>query len=190
MDRLELVLAADVQNALVQIAVDVVVERQPTVGARRGAPVDDVQVDALAEHVAHQRPVFLQIGHRITPDQAIDDEHRHLDLALGHRLVVIENGLVLPEHLSFGRRRDLDVAIARLVQEREPLRQRAIEFGDLCKGSLGIDLDATGHDPTFLALRFAFAFAAGRLPLRGVGAGLASLPSPFLCKARNSRRNS
>jgi hypothetical protein len=60
---------------------------------------------------------MLRIGHRIAPDQAIGDEHGHLDRALGRRLVVIEDGLVLPEYLAFGRRRDLDIASARLVEE-------------------------------------------------------------------------
>ena len=83
-------LATDEFDALVEIAVDVVVDRQPAVATRWIAPVDGVQVDALREQVADKRAVFLQVGHRVAADQAVDDQHGRLDPLIGERQVVME----------------------------------------------------------------------------------------------------
>ena len=58
------------------------VERQPAVAATRVAPVDDIDIDPLRQHVADQRTVFLQVGHREAADQASRYQHRRLDRVL------------------------------------------------------------------------------------------------------------
>ena len=60
----------------VEVDVDVVLEGQPAVAARRAAPVDRVDVDAEREQVAQHRAVFLQVGHRVAADLAVGDQHR------------------------------------------------------------------------------------------------------------------
>jgi hypothetical protein len=63
-DLVEAVALADELDASGQVAIDVVVERQPAVGTGRIAPVDHVQIDPEIEQVADERAVLLQVGHR------------------------------------------------------------------------------------------------------------------------------
>ena len=119
-DLVDAVALADRRDAVRQISVDVVVEREPAVGARWVAPIHHVEVDAELEEVADERAVLLQVGHGVAADQAVDDQHRRRDLLLGERPVVVQRDLVLPPHLVLGRGGDRDVLVAQLGEQLAP----------------------------------------------------------------------
>ena len=137
-DRRHAVRAADVLDAVVEVAVDVVLERQPAVAARRAAPVDRVEVHALREQVAQQRAVFLQVGHRVAADQAVGDQHRHArPSCLRGRLVAVQRRLVLAEHLLLVGGGDLHVLVLDALQQllaAGQLEVQVVELGDRLRG--------------------------------------------------------
>ena len=51
-DAVQSMLATDEFYAIVQVAIDVVVDRQPSIPATGISPIDGVQIDALEEQVA------------------------------------------------------------------------------------------------------------------------------------------
>ena len=104
-------------HALGQVAVDIVVDRHPAVGAGGIAPVDHVEVDAEIEQVADERAVLLQVRHGVAADQAVDDQHRRPDLGLGQWPVVVQGHLVLAPDLVLRRRGDRHVLVAHLLEE-------------------------------------------------------------------------
>ena len=65
-------------DAAIEVTVDVIVERQPAIGAIGITPVDQVDVLALLEQVAHHRAVGLQVDHVRPVDQRVDDQQRGL----------------------------------------------------------------------------------------------------------------
>ena len=104
---------ADMLDAVVEEPVDVVVDRQELVGARRVAPVDHPEVDAALEQVADQRAILLQVGHGVAADQPVDDQHRSgPDLDAGQRVVVVQRHLLDAHRLGLRRGADIDVGIA------------------------------------------------------------------------------
>ena len=139
----------DRRDAVRQIAVDVVVEREPAVGARWIAPIHDVKIDAELEKIADQRAVFLQVGHRVAADQPVDDQHRRRDLLLGKRPVVMQRDLVLTPDLILRRRGNRDVLVAQLGKQRRAARDLFAEGRGLRDRLLGLDMNgrtAARHD--------------------------------------------
>ena len=134
-DPLEAMALRDDLHALGQIAVDIVVDGHPAVGAGRIAPIDHVEVDALIEQVADERAVLLQVRHGVAPDEAIDDQDRCPDLRLGERPVVVQGDLVLAPDLVLRRGGDRHVLVAHVLEElraaRDLLAQGRNLGGDL-----------------------------------------------------------
>ena len=62
----------------VEVSVDVIIEGEPSIRARRIAPIDDVEIDPKIQEIADKRAILLQIGHGVTTNQAVDDQHRRL----------------------------------------------------------------------------------------------------------------
>ena len=148
---------ADLGDRAGEVVVDIVVDRQPAVGAARVAPVDDIEVDAEPEEVAHQRPVLLQVGHGVAPDEPVDDQDRGLHLGFGERAVAVEGDLVLAPDLVLGRRRDRDVLVPDLAEELRAFGDPLAEIGDLAHRLRRVDRGSRsmGHG-----------VASWRLPLR------------------------
>src|SRR3954447_8721357 len=143
-DLVDAVALTDELDASVQVAIDVVVERQPAIGAGWVAPIDDVKVDPEVEQVANERAVLLQVGHRVASDQPIGDQNGRFDLLLCHGPVTVEGDLVLPPDLFLWRRGDLDVLVADLLEQLGP-------FGDLLPERLGFGDALLRLDPNGLA---------------------------------------
>src|SRR3546814_9442711 len=57
---------------------DVILEREETIRAVGVAPVDDVDILAARQQVAHDRLVGLQVDHVRPVDQCVADQQRHL----------------------------------------------------------------------------------------------------------------
>ena len=139
----------DRRDAVRQISVDVIVEREPAVGARRVAPIHDVKIDAEIEEIADERAVLLQVGHRVAADQPIDDQHRRRDLLLGERPVVMQRDLVLTPDLILRRRGDRHVLVAQLGKQRRAARDLFAQGRGLRDRLLGLDMNgraAARHD--------------------------------------------
>src|SRR5215217_8833734 len=81
-DLVEAVALADELNAFAEVAVDVVVEREPAIGAGRVAPVYHVKVEPEVEQVANERAILLQVRHRVAAHEPIGDQNGGLDLLL------------------------------------------------------------------------------------------------------------
>ena len=96
-------------DAAPDIAVDVVVEGQPAIGAIRIAPVDQVDILALRQQVADQRLVRLQVDHVGPIDQRIDDQDRRLRGRLRLAAEAIDDELVLAIDLFLGGDAEVDV---------------------------------------------------------------------------------
>ena len=122
-------------HALGQIAVDIIVDGHPAVGAGRIAPIDHVEIDALIEQVADERAVLLQVRHGVAPDEAVDDQDRCPDLGLGERPVVVQGHFVLAPDLVLRRGGDRHVLVAHVLEElraaRDLLAQGRNLGGDL-----------------------------------------------------------
>ena len=86
---------ADLVDAVVHVAVDVVVEREVLVEPRGLAPVDHVDVVAGVEQLADHAAIGLQVEDVRPVDQRVDDEDRDLVLLVGAGLVVEQFELVL-----------------------------------------------------------------------------------------------
>ena len=149
--------ARDLGDRAGEVVVDIVVDRQPAVGAARVAPVDDIEVDAEPEEVAHQRPVLLQVRHGVAPDEPVDDQDRGPHLGFGERAVAVEGDLVLAPDLVLGRRRDRDVLVLDLAEELRAFGDPLAEIGDLAHrlGRVDRGSRSMGHG-----------VASWRLPLR------------------------
>ena len=94
-DLLDAVRLADVIHAAVDVAVDVVVERDGAVGLIRITPIDQIDVLPGRQQTLDGRAVFLDVGHVGPIDQGVDDQQR--DRVGGHafgRVVAIEHQLV------------------------------------------------------------------------------------------------
>ena len=116
-DLVEAVALADELDAFAEVAVDVVVERQPAIGTGRVAPVHDVEIDPEVEQVADERAVLLQVRHGVAADQPVGDQDGGLDLLLRQGPIAVEGDFVLPPDLVLGRRGDLDVLVADLLEQ-------------------------------------------------------------------------
>src|SRR5258706_541146 len=84
-----------------------------------------------------RRSILLQVRHRVAADEAIDDKDRNLDRRCGDGIVAIERGLVLPEHLLLGRRRDFDVTILDGTQHLAAAHEAAAQLGEFADGLRG-----------------------------------------------------
>ena len=94
-DFFHLVRFTDVVDNVVHIAVNVVIDGQETVLARRVAPVDHVQVDSVLKKILDNAAAGLQVEHGFAIDQRVDHQKRMPVLALGDRRVVLELDAVL-----------------------------------------------------------------------------------------------
>ena len=128
-----------------QVDVDVVLERQPAVAARRAAPVDRVDIDAERQQVAQHRAVFLQVGHRVAADLAVGHQHRHADRALGGRLVAVQRRLVLAEHHLLVGGGDLHVLVLQALQHLLAARQLQVEVARARRAPARRGLAGRGH---------------------------------------------
>lgn len=129
-------------DARSKIVVDIVVERQPAVDARRFAPVHDIQIYTFGEQVADERAVLLQVGHRVTPDQTVDDEHRYVYRVGCDSFVVVERRLVDSEHFGLRRSADLHVAVLDRRQKLATAHEAAGQLGELLHGLHGVEHQA------------------------------------------------
>ena len=72
-------------DAVIEVARHVVVNREPAIRPAGIAPVHHPQIHTLLEQVPDQGAVFLQVGHGVPADEAVDDEHRRTEALLGGR---------------------------------------------------------------------------------------------------------
>ena len=95
-DLIQTVSPANHVHAAIQVAVDVIVQRQAAVGAIRVAPVDQVDVLTGRQQILDGGTVLLDVGHVRTIDQRIGYQHwyRILRHALGCT-VTVQRQLVL-----------------------------------------------------------------------------------------------
>src|SRR5215213_1689148 len=100
-DLVEAMALTNELDAFVQVAVDVVVERQPTIGAGRVAPVDHVKVEPEVEQAANERAILLQVRHRVAAHEPIGDQNGGLDLLLRYRPVT-EQKVKTPVLIAYG----------------------------------------------------------------------------------------
>ena len=133
-----LALAHDV-DAVVEVARDVVVDRQPALRPRRVAPVEVVDVDAFGEQLAHERAIGLEVDHLVATDQRVDDQHRDA-LALGDgRPAAVQAHHVLAVDLVGGRRRDRQVVLGELAEPLRALGELLAQARELLQHRVGRD---------------------------------------------------
>src|SRR5215204_2000965 len=180
-DLVEAMALTNELDAFVQVAVNVVVEHQPTVGAGRVAPVYHVKIKPEVEQVANERAVLLQVRHRVAADKPIGDQDGRLDLLLGHGPVAVEGHLVLPPDFVLGRRGDLDVLVEDLLEQLSAARDLLPERGCFGDCLLRLDPDRTGclahDDAPVLADRVVFDRDGAGTVRRGTFRAATSAPS-------------
>ena len=115
---------ADMFDTVIEIPIHIVIEGPVLVRPVRMTPVDDVEIDAARQQIAHQGAVLLQVRHRIAANQPVHDQHRPgTDRRLRQRVIVVERHLVLPQDKGLRRRTDVDVLLLhagkRLGRRRE-----------------------------------------------------------------------
>jgi hypothetical protein len=128
-------------DAVVQVAVNVIVYGEVLV--RRGgiAPLDQVGVQALVDEIAHHGTVRLQIGYQVAVHQCIDDQQRSLEQILLRRQIMIELELVFRVHRFLGCGTYVHVLVPELAQEIETLGDLFVNPLQLFDGVLGLNVD-------------------------------------------------
>src|SRR5680860_430054 len=102
-DLVQPVTLTDDIDAVVDVAVDVVVQGEVAVPSVDVTPVDQVQVETQIQQVLHHRAVMLDIDHVRPVDQGVDDQYGDRMRVLHLGRIVIKNGLVfLVDHFPRG----------------------------------------------------------------------------------------
>ena len=124
-------LRANLLDAVMQIAVDIIVQRQPPIRARGISPIHDIKIDAQLQQVLDQRTVFLQVRHRPAADQSVDDQHRGTHGALRHRAEMMQGHFVLLPDKVLRRGGDRDVSVTDLIEQPRAGQDTAAEMRHL-----------------------------------------------------------
>ena len=119
-EQCDLVVAGLLRDAIdggIDVVIDIVVDGEPALASAGLAPVDQPEVESFRQQASDQRTVGLKIGHGVSPDQAVSQEHGRLCRRFGHRLVAEQLHLVATHHELLRRRTDTDVFIPRIGDE-------------------------------------------------------------------------
>ncbi len=142
-DRIQPMTFAHHVDATIKVAVDVIVQRQPAIRTIGIAPVDQIDILALLQQVAHHRAIGLQVGHPHGVDQCIDDQQRCLRGGFAVALEVPYLQLVFAVHQLARSIRIFWLAHA--AQVAHAGRKLALERGDVAQSLGRIDTQWCVH---------------------------------------------
>ena len=137
-DRASAMAFADHIHTVLDIAVDIVVERQPPIASAGVPPINQIYVHAEFEQVAHQGSVFLQVHHVRAVHERVHDEDRHPERLLHHRGEAIQNQIVFPVNLFFGAGPDVNVLLTDPTEILDPLENLLVEVDQFASGLVRI----------------------------------------------------
>jgi hypothetical protein len=138
-------LLADMPNAVVEIAVDVVLKGEPLIGAVGMSPIDRVNVEALIEEITDEGTIFLKIGDGVAADESIAQKDGWPYRRGGCALVSEKLNLIAAKHLALGRRGDLDILVFNFFQELETGGDPALVVRKFLDSRLSIELKPVCH---------------------------------------------